>query len=379
MAVFMFHQNFSSIMKKNIVALVALAAGLTGCQSTSEGYIIKGTAPVDAAANGKYVYLMQAQQQGFEKIDSVQIKDNAFEFPRRTPEDLLANALVVVPGEFSVPVILQQGIIELKLDGFAATGTPLNDRYSAYMARLDSLASSIRKRILGSNAQDTLTQADYQALIQEYDTYRKARAEELLAEHSDNALAILALVPMLEDGQIQTQAEVDALKARVSPAVLASPTIKHLLGTLESSLKTMPGQMFTDFDGVDLEGKASKLSDHVGKGHYTLVDFWASWCAPCRREMPHLIEIQKAYAPKGLKILGVAVWDEVEAHRKAVADEKITWPQIYNKDEAAGLYGVRAIPHMILFDPEGNIVARELSSETAGKMLEELVKTNGKL
>ena len=110
------------------------------------------------------------------------------------------------------------------------------------------------------------------------------------------------------------------------------------------------------------------------------MDFWASWCGPCRREIGHLKEVRDAYSDKGLVILGAAVWDEMEDHLKAMKDLEITWPQIVNKNEATELYGIQGIPQIILFDPEGKIVARDLRGKAIDNKLNEILsKTEGKL
>ena len=123
-----------------------------------------------------------------------------------------------------------------------------------------------------------------------------------------------------------------------------------------------------------------EFKDTIHGEGITIVDFWASWCGPCRREIGHLKQVRDAYSDKGLVILGAAVWDEMEDHRKAMKDLEITWPQIVNKNEATELYGIQGIPQIILFDPEGKIVARDLRGKAIDNKLNEILsKTEGKL
>ena len=108
-----------------------------------------------------------------------------------------------------------------------------------------------------------------------------------------------------------------------------------------------------------------------------LVDFWASWCGPCRREIAHLKKVRDAYTDKGLVILGAVVWDKMEDHLQAMKDLEITWPQIFNDKDATDLYGIAGIPQLILFDPSGKIVARDLRGEQVNAQLDEILKTTG--
>ena len=124
---------------------------------------------------------------------------------------------------------------------------------------------------------------------------------------------------------------------------------------------TAEGKMFTDFT---VESTGEKLSDYVGKGNYVLVDFWASWCGPCKREIPNLVKILKTHQDNGLTVLGVAVWDKVEDTKQAIETFKIEWPVMLDAQTGpTDLYGISGIPHIILFAPDGTIVSRGLQGE----------------
>lgn len=137
---------------------------------------------------------------------------------------------------------------------------------------------------------------------------------------------------------------------------------------------TAIGQKFTDFSGKAVDGSEVSLSDYVGKGTYTLVDFWASWCGPCRAESPHVAQLYNEYKDKGLTVLGVAVWDKPEHTKKAIKELNINWPQIIDTGMTPmDLYGVNGIPFIILFGPDGTIIARDLRGEAMIKKVTEVL------
>ena len=139
-----------------------------------------------------------------------------------------------------------------------------------------------------------------------------------------------------------------------------------------------PGMMFKDFEMLDLNGKTVKLSQWAGKGTYVFVDFWASWCGPCLREMPNVVEAYKRFHDKGLEIVGVSFDKDKKNWTAAVERFGMTWPQMsdlkYWESAAVSLYGIRGIPANVLLDPDGKIIALDLQGDNLQKKLEEIYK-----
>ena len=154
------------------------------------------------------------------------------------------------------------------------------------------------------------------------------------------------------------------------------PGLIRLRENYELTAKTEECMMFTDFE-AEYDGKVHRLSDYVGKGHYVLIDFWASWCGPCKAEIPNIIEAYNKYKDRGFVVVGIPVNDKPEDTQKAMEELGITYPQIRDIDGAASSsYGVAYIPQIILFGPDGTILRRGLRGEEIMKAVSGYMERN---
>lgn len=344
-------------------------------QPKAGNYRIDGMAPADA--NGQWVYLYKPSGQG--ASDSVQIANGRFTLERAVAEDGLI-AHLVIPRSYNLSFIPEEGIIKADLAASGATGTPLNDEHtqkSKYRKGLIEEARAKLKSIRADKNLDDKAKEEAQEKVSD-ELYAKIKplAEADLKEHPNDAIGLIALQNLLGMEDVNV-AKAEALLQQAGDRLRAEESITKMVARLRRVEATQAGAQFVDFEGVDDANKAVRLSDYVGKGHYVLVDFWASWCGPCRREIAHLKKVRDAYTDKGLVILGTVVWDEMEDHLKAMKELEITWPQIFNKTEATELYGIAGIPQIILFDPAGKIVARDLRGEEINKLLDKALQDNG--
>ena len=172
--------------------------------------------------------------------------------------------------------------------------------------------------------------------------------------------------------------ENEALLQQIPANFQNDETIVRIKEMTDKQKKTAVGTQFVDFEMQTPEGKTVKLSDYVGKGKVVLVDFWASWCGPCRREMPNLVETYAKYKGKNFEIVGVSLDQDGAAWKEAIKKLDMTWPQMSDlkfwQSEGAQLYAVNSIPHTVLIDGSGKIIARGLHGEELQAKIAEAVK-----
>ena len=353
-------------MKKFTYLVIATAAlGMVACTGGNKaGYVVTGT--VEGASDGDTVYLQEANGRNLVKLDTAVITKGTFTF-EGTQDSVVSRYITCeVDGEpLMIDFFLENGKINVALtkDNDSATGTANNDAYQIVRAQINDISkkmNAIYQSMGDSSLSDEQKEAKQKEGAQLEEQYDKA-IKEGVQNNITNPVGVFLFKQTFYNN---STAENEALLQQIPANFQNDETIVKIKELTDKQKKT--------------DGKSVKLSDYVGKGKVVLVDFWASWCGPCRREMPNLVEAYAKFKGKNFEIVGVSLDQDGAAWKEAIKKLDMTWPQMSDlkfwQSEGAQLYAVNSIPHTVLIDGSGKIIARGLHGEELQTKIAEAVK-----
>ena len=360
--------------------LITAALFFAAC-SEKPGYEITGTV-ANADLNGKYVYLYDAPFRGYNvpAMDSAQITEQTFTF--KGVADTAKVKTLVLPAEEGKRPEMAEFILEnARLSASfgekstTVTGSPENDELTAFNKQMADIYSGSEALMADLRSED---KEKAEAAGKKYDEMEQKATElrkQYMKSHLNNLSGALQLSPtyyFLDDNVLFD------ITDNAGEVFKSFPGMERIMQIAETKKKVTVGQKFTDFEMADRDGKMHKLSEYVGNGKVVLVDFWASWCGPCRRAMPELIEIYNRNKAAGFDVIGISLDNKKDAWEKGIKDLNLPWAQLSDlqgwKCAGASLYGVNSIPHTVLVDKEGTIIAKNLHGQELEDKIKEALK-----
>jgi len=362
-------------MKKYLFLLLALS-GFAAC-SSPDGFVIKGN--IQGQPKGE-VALLKYDGTKWDVEDTAKLDEGNFVLKGKTD---LPELRVIRLGQQKLvsQFFAENGKINVQayadsLDKTQVTGSKSNEVFSQFtdeMKRLSKEATGIQQRYAKarmSGDEDGMKKAqiDIEAMVDNQKVY----AKNFIREHKNSTVA--PFVALWQFGQQASFQDLDTLVAFFDPSIKESIYVKELQKMADQRRVTGVGAVAPDFTMNDPDGKPFTLSSLRGK--YVLLDFWASWCAPCRQENPNVVKMYNEYKDKGFDVLGVSLDRDHDAWVKAIKDDHLTWHHVsdlkYWNNEVAREYGVTSIPHSLLLDKDGKIIATNLRGEALADKLKEL-------
>jgi len=370
------------------ILLLATLSVLASCSKVGDNeFIISGTA--GGIENGKMAILQIQGDMGMLPKDTVKVENGKFELKGTFSEGPEVGFIVIEGQNNGVPFILENGEINITVDKDTIqkskiSGTNNNDKFQKYNDDSSLIFKKMvafqkaneQKMMTAHQAGDTVTT---NALRKQFLTFQKEMdkmSENFIEKNPDAFLSVLLLENFIARQSMET-ANVEKYFKALASDVKNTKSGKRVEEIIKANTTVQIGKEAPNFSAPNPEGKTVSLKESLGK--VTIIDFWASWCGPCRVENPNVVALYNEFHAKGLNIIGVSLDKDAAKWKEAIANDKLAWTHISNlkfwEDPIAKQYNVKSIPATFILDASGKIVAKDLrGAELKAKVAELLAK-----
>lgn len=370
---------------KKVVFIIVSALVLWSCNNLKDNeFVISGTA--DGVKNGEKVFVEIQTETGLTAMDTAVVTDGKFEL-RGITESIDLGFVRFESENINLPVILEEGKITLtivkdSLHKSTLGGTPNNQKFQKFNSDSRAISEKVVKFEKDNGpamqqAQMTQDTATINKLIKEYKGFQdemNAYSKKFIKQNKDAYLSVLLLENFLMR-QYLTPEEVKTYFDGLDKSLHETKSGKKIKSTLDALTSVVVGKAAPNFSAPSPDGKTISLKESLGK--VTIIDFWASWCGPCRMENPNVVALYKEFNPQGLNIIGVSLDKDAAKWKEAIAKDGLTWTQVSNlkfwEDPIAKQYNVQSIPATFILDAKGNIVAKDLRGDELRAKVKELL------
>lgn len=365
------------MMKKETILLAAAALLAAACSSTpsTDGYTLTGH--IEGLPDSTHVQLIPVSHYNEKPLADTVIVNGEFTFTGKMDEPravlllvkdaygsrrlMLENTAIEVSG--TVTGTDNNGTPSYDLDRLSVSGSPLSTRYDSLMSvreQMDALFKA-KATLYKDSTMEARAAADHKLFATVDSTFHAA----VLSQKDSywGPLLMISLTSYLDKGQ---QAWYDELSDAAKASYYGQKVKEELYPAGEV------GSAVTEFTVKDNDGKEVTLASLREGKKYVLIDFWASWCNPCRKEIPNLKNLYKLYGDKGFQIVSISIDKKKAEWEKALEEEQLPWPNFLDETGVADLYKVRFVPTMYLIDAQGTLVDENLRGQALADKLKEL-------
>jgi thiol-disulfide isomerase/thioredoxin len=329
------------------------------CKQESGQFVLKGEGL--SVTDNLYVYNVAENS----SVDTVRLTGGSFTYTREITGE---PALLLITDHATIMryFVAEKGTLTLAGDTGFIKGSPLNDRIAgltkAYRAAGEELEQKISALVESAEKEGQELTGEQILELENLDREQSAREAQVLKSfYEEDKNSVLGIFELILLQGLVPEEEFASLYEQGGEKVRNFAPFAKLFEAKANRNNAREGSPYADLQGVNPADTTQtvRLSDFAGKGKYTLLDFWASWCGPCKAAMPEIKRLNDTWSGKGLEVVGVVVSDEIENHLLAAKDLQVTWPQIFDSNsEAIHLYGIEGIPTLILLDKDGTILLR---------------------